>query len=160
MNETYQTASRRTSLSKVRFSIGSLMVGISYVGLILAALKSPSILWNSAFFSLTGGMLAIAILCLAYHEGVSRAFWLGFCVLGWGHFLLAFWGNEVPFLLTDYAVKYVQEQWIGLRYPTMGGSNLDVDRIRRQIVLSVLSLLIALVSGFVTARVFAARSVR
>jgi hypothetical protein len=147
-------------LSKARFSIGSLMVGIAYLGLSLAALKNPTILWNSALFSLTGGIFVVAVLCANYHEGGRRDFWLGFSVFGWGHFLMAFWGNEVPYLLTDYAIKHVQEQWIGVGYPTSGGTMLDVDGLRRQIVLSALSLLIALVGGFVIARVFAGRGVR
>jgi hypothetical protein len=133
------------------------MGGIIWIGVGFAALKTPSIFWNSLFFSLTGGALVVAVLLAAYHEGKSRAFWLGFAVLGWGHFLLAFWGNEVPFLLTDYALKYVQERVIGLQESTRGGGFLDLDGICRQIALSMITLLIAFIGGHATARIFAAR---
>jgi hypothetical protein len=133
------------------------MGGIAWVGVGLAALKTPSIFWNSLCFSMTGGALVVAILLFVYHEGRSRAFWIGFAVLGWGHFLLAFSGEEVPFLLTEYALKYVQEQVIGLQEPMSGGGFLDIDGIRRQIALSMVTLLIAFIGGHATARIFAAR---
>src|SRR4051794_10105604 len=102
-------------VNPVRCSIARLMGGILWIGVGLAALKIPSIFWNSLVFSVTGGALAVAVLLAAHHEAERREYWLGFAVLGWGHFLLAFWGNEVPFLLTDYALKWLQERVIGLQ---------------------------------------------
>jgi hypothetical protein len=142
-------------VARFHFSIASLMGGIIFLGVSLAALKNPSIFWNSLFFSVTGGTLVVSILCAAYREGKERTFWLGFAVLGWGHFLLAFWGNEVPYLLTDYALKSLQEV-IGLR-ESMGGGTLDLDGISRQIALSIVTLVVAFLGGHITARIFAAR---
>jgi hypothetical protein len=145
---------------RFRFPIASPMIGIIFFGVSLAALKDSSIFWNSLFFSMTGGMLVVSILFAVYQEERERAFWLGFAVLGWGHFLLAFWGNEVPFLLTDYALKSLQEQVIGLRESTNGGGVLDLDGISRQIALSIVTLVIAFLGGHVTARIVAARVAR
>jgi hypothetical protein len=136
------------------------MVLTFFLGVGIAALKSPSILWNSVCFSAAGGTLVGSLLCIAYQEGSARAFWLGFAVLGWGHFLLSFWGKEVPFLLTEFAVKSLQEEVIGLQFMTggSGGAMTDFDAIRRQIALSLMTLLVAFIGGKVTSLVFARRA--
>lgn len=146
-------------MTRFRFSIASVMGGIVFIAVSVTALKDPSIFWNSLFFTVTGGTLVLSILCTAFQRGPRRAYWVGFAVLGWGHFLLAFWGNEVPFLLDDFAIKYLQERVIGLREPMSGGGFLDHDGIARQIGLSIVTLLVAFIGGHTTARIVAARDV-
>jgi hypothetical protein len=56
-------------LSRGRFSIASLMFGIAYLGVGMAALRTPSFLWKTALHLLSGIVLAVGFLFATRHEG-------------------------------------------------------------------------------------------
>ena len=65
-------------MSRIRFTIGSLLGVILVLGVVLAALKESSDLWESGIFSVTLVILLASILLAFHRTGSSRAFWLGF----------------------------------------------------------------------------------
>jgi hypothetical protein len=89
---------------RVRFTVQRMMGGVAMLSLAIAGLKSPSRCLASAIFTLTTFILLTSVICVAYHKGPRRYFWLGFAVFGCGHQFVAFWtatgsGNP-PILLT------------------------------------------------------------
>lgn len=75
----------------LRFSLKSLLGAVTYVALSLASLLQP---WRSWCPSLVlTGLLALMLLsipCSIFARERTRAFCVGFAIVGWGYFLLAF----------------------------------------------------------------------
>ena len=74
----------------VRFSIARLMGAVLVAAVGLAALRNASPIWAGAMVLSTYVVLGLAILCAVLRGRAERAWWLGFCVFGWGY--LASWG--------------------------------------------------------------------
>lgn len=68
-----------------RISIAGLLWLILLCGIGLAAMRSPTLLWNQALYTAT------VILLLGSIFGVlrRRPFWVGFALFGWGFFLVS-----------------------------------------------------------------------
>jgi hypothetical protein len=97
-------------MRNLRFNIATLLVIIFVLGVGFAALRESDDLWESGMFSLTLGVLLVAIL-LAVHRGkAKRAFWVGFALFGWGYLVLA----EIPSiesrLLTTQGLTYLDSK--------------------------------------------------
>jgi hypothetical protein len=75
-------------MRKFRFSIAGLMGIVLVAAVGMAALVAPSPTWAGAIFLLTCAVLGLAIVGAIYRRGASRAFWVGFCVFGWGYLAL------------------------------------------------------------------------
>src|SRR5262245_124627 len=75
-----------------QFSLLTLLIAMSGVALVCLALRSPNELWATAVFAVAAGGLSLAALAAIYRDGRTRAFALGFLVVGaayWGLTLLA-----------------------------------------------------------------------
>ncbi len=89
---------------RVRFTVQRMMGAVAVLSLAIAALRNPSRCLASAIFTLTTFILLASVVCVAYHKGSRRYFWLGFAIFGWGHQFVASWtatgsGNP-PIVLT------------------------------------------------------------
>jgi hypothetical protein len=75
----------------LRFSLQSLLGAVAFVAVSLASLLHPWRAWCPAIV-LTGVLLLmlLAIPCSIYAHSRGRAFWVGFTIVGWGYFLLAY----------------------------------------------------------------------
>ena len=68
---------------RVRFTVQRMMGGVAMLSLAIAGLRSPSRCLAMAIFTLTTFILLTSVVCVAYHKGPRRYFWLGFAVFGW-----------------------------------------------------------------------------
>jgi hypothetical protein len=95
-----------------RFTIGYLMGIVSLVGIGLAALHSPSLLWASGLFSLAVLLFSTAVIGAIAIAGLSRFACMGFSAFGGPYLLATFWlwpvANAVtaPPLLSTLVLDY------------------------------------------------------
>ena len=73
---------------KPRISIAALLEVMVPLAVGLTALANPTAWWEVTIFLLTTGLLLGSIVGVCYRRGAGRAFWVGFCVFGWGLMLL------------------------------------------------------------------------
>src|SRR5262249_39466286 len=71
------------AMSRLRFSIASLLGLVLFLAVGLAALREATDLWDSAVFTTTVALLLVSVLLAVHRIGRGRAFWLGFAVFGW-----------------------------------------------------------------------------
>lgn len=76
-----------------QFSLRWLLGATALVALGCTALLNATTLWESLFVSFTLVMLVTAVVLAAYTRAATRAFWVGFCIFGWGYFLIAHLGS-------------------------------------------------------------------
>lgn len=86
---TSQPVERRPPRRRWQFSLFTLLVAMTGVGLASVALANPSELWSGLVFVLSLGALLVAGLCIAYRDGRARAFSVGFVVFGTAYFLVS-----------------------------------------------------------------------
>jgi hypothetical protein len=87
----------------MRFSLATLVAAVFAMALALAALRYASPLWSSAVFSLTLGVLLVALVSTLFGQGPARAFSGGFAVFGWAYACVAFgpwFADRAPPLIT------------------------------------------------------------
>jgi hypothetical protein len=75
-------------MRNLRASIAGLMGLVLIAALGMAALRNASETWAGVTYLVTRGVLGLAILCAIYARGARRAWWLGFCLFGWGYLAL------------------------------------------------------------------------
>jgi hypothetical protein len=93
-----------------RFTIAGLLGVITVLGIGLAALREASDLWDSGLFTLTLGVLLVAVLLAVHRREDRRAFWFGFTLCGWGYMALSLVPSIEPRLLTTKALAYLDAQ--------------------------------------------------
>jgi hypothetical protein len=69
-------------VSRIRFSIASLLGLVVFVAIAAAAVRAASDLWDSSLFSATLGVLLTAVLLAVHRTERKRAYWLGFALAG------------------------------------------------------------------------------
>jgi hypothetical protein len=79
---TSQPVGRSTLSPRWQFSLLTLLIAMTWVGLVCVALCSPSELWTGLIFVLAVGSLLVASLCIVYRTGRARAFAVGFVIFG------------------------------------------------------------------------------
>src|SRR5262245_55246379 len=77
-------------MSRIQFSMASLMAVVAVFAATFAALRSDSQIWSKALFTAVVLVLLLAIPCAIYANQMRRAFWIGFIVVGWVYSILAF----------------------------------------------------------------------
>ena len=107
---TNQSPPTRPKRSCFQFSIKALLGLAVFVALACAALLSASEWWAGATFTLTLAVLLVAVLASIFRRGSTRAFWIGFAVVGWVYLSLwpamrfssrlLVWG-DLPLLTTN-----------------------------------------------------------
>src|SRR5262245_44347955 len=75
-------------MRNLRISIAGLMGIVPVAAVGLAALRNASPTWAGPTYLGGRGVLGLAILCAIYAQGARRAWWLGFCLFGWGYLAL------------------------------------------------------------------------
>lgn len=77
-------------MSQFRFSLRILLGAFLGVALALGALAAANWLYASVVWTATVATLAFAVVASICDSGKSRAFWIGFAMLGWLHLVLVF----------------------------------------------------------------------
>lgn len=77
-------------MNHFRFSLARLFGAVVLLAAGLAALVGATPIWANSTFTVTLGILLLAVGGVVYRDGARRAFWLGFLVLGWSYLAFAF----------------------------------------------------------------------
>jgi hypothetical protein len=155
-----------------------MMGAVALLALGIAGLRYPSRCMASAIFTLTTLTLLISVVCVAYHKGSRRYFWLGFAVFGWGHqfvafCVVAFWAatdsHNPPILLTT-ALFDLSRILLEIGPATAWRYAIDFASVSPYPLIrywaswetfhSLASLLIAYIAGICTCRLFDSRDRR
>jgi hypothetical protein len=72
----------------MRYRLSTLLIAVLSIGLLCAALKSPTHLTASLVVLATASALFASVLIAIYRQGKQRAFALGFALFGFGLFAL------------------------------------------------------------------------
>jgi hypothetical protein len=154
-------------MSRFRYSIASLLGLVLFVAVAFAALRQADELWDSAIFSLTVGLLLISVLLAVHRTGRSRAFWLGFAVVGWAYLIVSLIPPVESRLVTKKGLSYLDSKIPGrdaspkfavsllTEKPSPGSwkpSATSEDLVR--IGHSLLALVLAFVGGQLSRRLF------
>jgi hypothetical protein len=113
-----------------RYNIASMLGAISFVGVGFAALREANDQWDSALFSLTVGLLLIAVLLAVHRTEARRAFWIGFALFGWVYLSLSLISRTESSLITTQALAYLEKANILGNRANVMQVILDPDRLR------------------------------
>lgn len=102
-------------MRRYRITIGRMLVVIAHFGVGFAALRSPSWIWASNFFSLVVTSMAAATLTAIYRRGSRRAFWTGYAICGWLYLGL----SSFPFANSNLSPLLITTPLMDLAYPTI-----------------------------------------
>lgn len=72
---------------QVSMRVGFVVTAV--IAVAIAALRAGDWPWARVLFTLTLGMLLLALLAACYRAGSSRAFWAGFALFGWTYFAIS-----------------------------------------------------------------------
>ena len=92
----------------LRCNVAGLLVAVLFVAVGFAALREADELWDAWLFSLTLGLLLLAVLLAAHRTGGRRAFWAGFALFGWGCLGLSLIPSTEPRLIATRALASLQ----------------------------------------------------
>ena len=114
----------------LRYNIASVLGAIALVAVGFAALRKANGLRDSWLFSVTLGLLMLAVLLAVHRTEAKRAFWIGFALFGWGYLSLSLIPSIEPRLITSKALAYLyRTNLFGVR-PYAMRVILDPDRMR------------------------------
>jgi hypothetical protein len=94
-------------MSRIRFTIASLLVVVLLVAVGFAALRESDDLRERGVFTLTLGVLLVSILLALHRTDSRRAFWIGFALFGWTYLGLSLVPSIESRLLTTKALAYL-----------------------------------------------------
>jgi hypothetical protein len=77
-------------MSRLQFSLRTLLLAFIPIGLAVAALANANYYWANAALNVTLACLGISLIASMWSRKRTRAFWSGFAVFGCGYMLLAF----------------------------------------------------------------------
>jgi hypothetical protein len=83
------------------------------IGVGLAGLTHPSVLWSSLLFSAVMLVLLSAIVGLLLSRGRLRAFWISFAVFGWGYWLM----SSAPWIAQPFRQLLISDRILLSMYP-------------------------------------------
>jgi hypothetical protein len=66
-----------------------LFAAIAYLAIVIVAMGTGSLGWANVVYNVTIGLLMVATLIVVFSNDAPRAFWRGFCLIGWIYLFLA-----------------------------------------------------------------------
>jgi WD40 repeat protein len=97
-------------MSRIRFSIASLLVLVLVLGVGFAALRESNEPWDSGLFTLTLTVLLTSVLLAIHRTESRRAFWIGCAVFGWTYLALSLVPSIEARLATTKALAYLDSK--------------------------------------------------
>ena len=110
-------------MSRIRFSIASLLVVVLVLGVGFAALRESNETWDSGVLTLTLVICLTSFLLAIHHNDARRAFWTGFALFGGGYLVLSLVPSIESRLATTKALTYLDSKVPGR---TQGFSKIHV----------------------------------
>ena len=77
-------------MATLQFSLRTLFALVALAAVACVALPNATRLWATSIFSLALAVLVVATFLAAFRRGAARAYWAGFCAVGWFYLLLVF----------------------------------------------------------------------
>jgi hypothetical protein len=109
----------------MRFSLKELLVLFTLVAVTCAGLLYPSRFLAAIFFTAALAVILFSLMAAAARSGRSRAYWLGFAIMGGGYFVVSIFGDSQvnlkaspwnePKLLTSEFLYWLDENLARLR---------------------------------------------
>ena len=100
-------------MSRIRFSIASLLVVVLVLGVGFAALRESNEIWDGGIFSMTLVILLTSVLLAIHRSEERRAFWLGFALFGVVYLGLSLVPPIESRLITKKALAYLDSKLLG-----------------------------------------------
>ena len=97
-------------MRRVRFTIGTLLVLVLFLGVSFAAMREASPIWDAGILSMTIGAFLVSILLAVHRAQMKRAFWLGFALFGSIYLVLTLVPSVEPRLLTTQALVFLDSK--------------------------------------------------
>jgi hypothetical protein len=97
-------------MRRFRFHLGTLVILVLLFAVGFAALRESNETWDSGVISLTLGLLLISILFAIHRTNKSRAFWLGFALLGSSYLGLSLVPSIESRLITNRALALLHSK--------------------------------------------------
>jgi hypothetical protein len=131
-----------------RFTIRSLLLVFSFVGVAVAALRASTDGWDGCLLGLTALGLLTSVLLAVHRTDRRRAFWLGFALFGWAYLvasLIPAIGPRLPttkgFALIDSKIPGSETNPVTgvMAYTSTYTSAAETNPVRGYVVPSILS---------------------
>src|SRR5262249_22755734 len=120
------------AMTRIRFSIASLLVAVIVLAVAFAALREANDIWSSGIFTLTVGALLTSILLAVHRASSARAFWFGFALFGCTYLVLSFVPAIESRLITTKGLTYLDSKVPGrsamvlsIRFTTSGSTSVN-----------------------------------
>jgi hypothetical protein len=97
-------------MSRIRFTIASLLAVVLLVAVGFAALRESDDLWDSGVFTLTLGVLLVSVHLALHRTDSRRTFWIGCALCGWGYLGLSLVPSIESRLITTKALSYLDSR--------------------------------------------------
>jgi hypothetical protein len=97
-------------MSRIRFSIASLLVVVLVLGVGFAALRESNEIWDCGLFTVTLCVLLVSILLAVHRREATRAFWIGFALFGTTYLVLSLIPSIESRLATTKALTYLDSK--------------------------------------------------
>jgi hypothetical protein len=124
-------------MTRLRFTIGTLVLVVAVAAVGLAAIHSGSAAWAGAMLSITVFAMICSLLGIALGRAMRRVYWTGFAILGWSYLLLMYvpWlsDNIGQNLLAPNLFAYLDEVLHAATLPG-GGSSVGMQSIPVELI--------------------------
>ena len=77
-------------MSVTRFSTRALIASVAFIGVSFVALQNANHLWATVFTSAVILVFFVSLVATIYRRDSQRAFWIGFCIFGWGYLTIIY----------------------------------------------------------------------
>ncbi|MBI1904593.1 MAG: hypothetical protein HYS13_26150 [Planctomycetia bacterium] len=108
-----------------KFSLAALLLSVTFLAVMFAALRSSSPLWSSVISTAAVTVLVFAFLGALVTRKETRSFCVGFAFLGWVYLLLMygpwFGENVAPHMLSTQGLGFAYEKLFGTEAPNTVG---------------------------------------
>jgi hypothetical protein len=119
-------------MTRIRFSIASLLIVVIVLAVGFAALREASDIWSSGTFTLTIGALLISALLAVHRARSARAFWIGYALFGCTYLVLSLVPVIESRLITTKGLTYLDSKVPGrspvvlsVRFTTSGSTSVN-----------------------------------
>jgi hypothetical protein len=100
-----------------KFSLAALLLSVTFLAVMFAALRSSSPIWSSAISTAAVTILVFALLGALVTREQTRALFVGFAFLGWVYLLVIygpwFGENVAPHMLSSQGLGFAYEKLFG-----------------------------------------------
>lgn len=148
-----------SKIEQANFSLATLLMVTTCAAIGFLALIQAGWLWTRCVFFVALIILLSSLICVCFFRGSRRAFWIGFAIFGWAHFLIF----NLPMLQVaefNMLERELIEVWSAMAQSGNDGVVINVSGARiavfsfNRIVVSLMGLVFATLGGVIGLRVY------